>query len=124
MPPAVPVRLPRTLALGALAALIALIAIWELAYAPAGLLPRPFWLSLKLAPLVAALIGVWRGRRTAVVVAGLIVLMYFTESLVLGFGALKGLEAPATLSYAAIELLLTVTGFAAALWYARRLTGG
>ena len=123
MPPAIAVRSPRAAALGALAALIALIVVWELAYAPAGVLPRPFWLALKLAPLVAALIGVWRGRRTAIVVAGLIVLIYFTESLVLGFGAVKGLEAPATLGYAAIELLLAVTGFATTLWYARRLTG-
>ena len=121
MPPLSTVRSPRALALGALAALIALIVVWELAYAPAGVLPRPFWLMLKLAPLVAALIGVWRGRRTAVAVAGLIVLIYFTESLVLGFGALKGLEPPATLGYAAIELFLAVTSFAATLWYARRL---
>lgn len=123
--PSLPVtdRSLRALTLGMLAALIGLIVVWELAYAPAGVLPRPFWLLLKLAPLLAALVGVWRGRRTAVVVAGLIVLLYFTESLVLGFGALKGLEAPATLGYAAMELLLTSAGFAATLLYARRLAG-
>lgn len=100
-------------------ALLLLIAVWELEYAPAGLVPRPVWLALKFAPLLAVGYGLWRGDARAHVVAALVVLLYFIEGVVLGFGATKGLETPATIWYALAETALALGFFVCASLYAR-----
>jgi len=100
-------------------ALLVLIAVWELQYAPAGLVPRPVWLALKLAPLLALGYGLWRGGARAHVIAALVVLLYFIEGVVLGFGGAKGLESPATLWYALAEIALTLGFFVCASLYVR-----
>ena len=101
-------------------ALLALVGVWESWFAPAGILPRGAWLAIKLAPLIAVLVGVWRGSARAHVIAALIVMLYFIEGVVLAFGGARGLEAPATFAYALAEIVLTLAFFVCASLYARR----
>lgn len=100
-------------------ALIALIAAWEAKYAPAGIVPRPAWLAIKLTPLLALGYGLWRGGPRAHVIAALVALLYFIEGVVLGFGGAKGLESPATAWYALAETALALGFFVCASLYAR-----
>ncbi len=101
-------------------ALLVLVAVWESWFAPAGILPRGAWLSIKLAPLIAVSVGVWRGSARAHVVAALVVMLYFIEGVVLAFGGARGLEGPATFAYALAEIVLTLAFFVCASLYARR----
>ena len=109
----------RGLTLALYLALLLLIAVWEAEYAPPGLVPRPAWLVLKLAPLLALGYGLWRGSARAHVIAALVVLLYFIEGVVLGFGGVRGLESTATVWYALAEIALALGFFVCASLYAR-----
>lgn len=100
-------------------ALIALVALWEGWLAPPGHVPRAAWLVIKLVPLSAMLVGIWRGSARSHVLAALVVLLYFIEGVVLAFSGAKGLEDRATLIYALVEIVLTTTFFVCAAIYAR-----
>lgn len=100
-------------------ALLALIALWEGWLAPPGHVPRAAWLVIKLVPLLAMLVGIWRGSARSHVLAALVVLLYFIEGVVLAFSGAKGLEDRTTLIYALIEIVLTTTFFVCATLYAR-----
>lgn len=109
------VRLARRLNLVASASLLALIALclaWELWLAP--LRPGGSWLVIKVLPLLAPLFGILRGRRYTHQWASMLSLAYFVEGVVRA-GSERGL--PATL--ALLEIVLSVTFFAAAVLYAR-----
>ena len=110
----------RRTTLGLYLALLVLIAVWESWFAPAGILPRGAWLVIKLAPLVAVLVGVWRGSARAHVIAALVVMLYFIEGVVLAFGGARGLEGEATFVYALSEIVLTLAFIVCASLYARR----
>ena len=112
----------RRATLGLYLALLALIAVWESWFAPTGILPRSAWLVIKLAPLVAVLVGVWRGSARAHVIAALIVMLYFIEGVVLAFGGARGLEGKATFVYALSETVLTLAFIMCASLYARQRT--
>ena len=100
--------------------MLALVALWESWIAPAGILPRGAWLAIKLAPLIAVLVGLWRGSARAHVIAALVAMLYFIEGVVLAFGGARGLEGPATFVYALGEIALTLAFFVCASFYARR----
>ncbi|MGF6568658.1 putative membrane protein [Paraburkholderia sp. GAS333] len=90
---AVPVRANPVAALGASAALIALIVLsvaWEWWLAP--LRPGGSALVLKAVPLVLALPGVWRRRLYTLQWASMLILLYFAEGVVRGWSD-RGLSA-------------------------------
>jgi uncharacterized membrane protein len=90
---AVPVRANSAAALGASAALLALIVLsvaWEWWLAP--LRPGGSALVLKAVPLLLALPGVWRRRLYTLQWASMLILLYFAEGVVRGWSD-RGLSA-------------------------------
>lgn len=104
---------------GACASLLALIFLciaWELWLSP--LRPGGSWVVLKVLPLLAALMGVLRGKRYTMQWASMMILAYFTEGTVRAWsetGIARGL--------AAGEIALSLLFFAAALAFARAMRG-
>jgi len=109
-----PERITRTLYYGAIAcyvALILLVLLWEGWLAPS---PHPspgFWLAIKAVPLLLPARGVLRGNPRTIVLASLVVLLYFIEGVVLaysshGHGGLSRMVA----TLASLEIILS-TGF-------------
>jgi uncharacterized membrane protein len=89
----VPVRQKRVAALGATAALLALIVLsvaWEWWLAP--LRPGGSALVLKAVPLLLAVPGVWRQRLYTLQWASMLILLYFAEGVVRGWSE-RGLSA-------------------------------
>ncbi len=72
------------LAIAALIALIALGLAWELVIAP--LRPGGSLLALKVLPLLLPLFGILRGRRYTYQWAPMLVLAYFVEGVMRGYG--------------------------------------
>ena len=104
---------------GACVSLIALVFLcltWELWLAP--LRPGGSWLVLKLLPLLAALMGVLRGRRYTLQWGSMMILAYFTEGTVRAWS-----EAGIARGLALGEILLALIFFSAALIYARCTRG-
>lgn len=110
MAPDATTRLTRALALGLLAALIALCLAWELWLAPTG---RGTW-ALKVLPLLPALPGLWRWRLYTYRWLSLLVWLYVAEGLVRA-GSEGGLGA----ALAMAEALLGVALFAACATHVR-----
>jgi uncharacterized membrane protein len=111
-------RITRRLALAAYAGLMVVVVSWELALAPVTPLPRVFWAALKLAPLLIPLYGLLRGSARAHLLAGLLVLFYFSEGIALTYAMARH----GTMSQWMCMLAETVTalGFIlAATFYAR-----
>lgn len=102
----------RHAASAALVGLIALCVAWELWLAP--LRPGGSWLVLKALPLLAPLFGVLRGRRYTYQWASMFILAYFCEGVMRAWGD-KGLSQ----QLAMLEIVLSLTFFAAAVAYAR-----
>jgi uncharacterized membrane protein len=100
-----------------LIALITLCVLWEAALAP--IKPGGSWLMLKALPLLAPLFGILRGKRYTYQWASMLVLLYFTEGVVRAWSD-KGLSQ----QLAAIEVVLSVTFFIAAIIYARLTAPG
>jgi uncharacterized membrane protein len=112
----------RLLAVAHLAACISLLALiflclaWELWLAP--LRPGGSWLVLKLLPLLAALMGVLRGRRYTLQWSSMLILAYFTE------GSVRAWSEAGTARQLAIgEVVLSLVFFAGALAFARLTRG-
>ena len=100
---------------GALASLVALLLLclaWELWLAP--LRPGGSLLALKAAPLALPLAGIYAGRRYTYQWASLLVLAYFAEGVVRAWS-----ETGTSQLLAAVEAVLSVLFFAAAVAYAR-----
>jgi uncharacterized membrane protein len=111
--PMQPVQQKRAAALGATAALLALIVLsvaWEWWLAP--LRPGGSALVLKAVPLLLALPGVWRRRLYTLQWASMLILLYFAEGIVRGWSD-RGLSA--RLGW--LEVALTVAFFVCTLAY-------
>jgi uncharacterized membrane protein len=65
--------------------LFMLILLWEGWLAPSPGAPAGFWLVIKAVPLVLAARGVYRGNPKVIVIASLVVLLYFVEGVVLAY---------------------------------------
>lgn len=102
----------RRIASGSLVGLILLCLAWEAWLAP--LRPGGSLLVLKALPLLLPLFGVLRGKRYTYQWASMFILLYFTEGAVRAWSD-SGLSA----SLALLEVVLALTFFAAAIFYAR-----
>ncbi len=103
------------LQLGASVSLLALILLtlaWETALAP--LKPGGSMLMLKAVPLLLPLFGILHGKRYTYKWASMFILLYFTEGVVRAWSD-TGLSA----KLAVVEIVLTVTFFICAIFYAR-----
>ena len=108
-------RLPQKLQLGASFSLILLIFLclaWEGMLAP--IKPGGSNLILKAVPLLLPLFGVLKGRRYTYQWSCMFILIYFTEGAVRAWSD-EGLSA----QLAAIEIVLSVTYFFCAIFYAK-----
>lgn len=103
------------LQLGASISLISLILLalaWETVLAP--LKPGGSLLMLKTVPLLLPLFGILRGKRYTYQWSSMFILLYFTEGVVRAWSD-SGLSAQLALA----EILLSVTFFSCAIFYAR-----
>ncbi len=109
----------RPLALSLYFALLALTLLWESWLAPSHY--PVFWLVLKLAPLVLLLPGLLRDRPKSFVLAGLLMLFYFTEGVVLTWTLrAQPLAWNSALALAWMETALALGIFATGAMHARR----
>jgi uncharacterized membrane protein len=107
--------LQKTLYLGACISLLALIFLclaWELWLAP--LRPGGSWLALKTLPLLLPLMGILHSRRYTYQWASMLILGYFAEGVMRGFG-----EPGTGAALALAEALLALVFFFSAVFYAR-----
>ena len=102
----------RVAAASSLAALIVLCLAWELWLAP--LRPGGSLLALKALPLALPLTGVLQGRRHTYQWSSMLVLAYFAEGVTRAWS-----EAGMSRQLSVLEILLSLTFFAAAVTYAR-----
>jgi uncharacterized membrane protein len=103
------------LQLGASISLISLILLalaWETVLAP--LKPGGSLLMLKAVPLLVPVFGILRGKRYTYQWSSMFILIYFTEGVVRAWSD-DGLSAQLAL----IEVILSVTFFSCAIFYAR-----
>jgi uncharacterized membrane protein len=105
-------RALRLIAGASLLALLALCLAWELWLAP--LRPGGSLIALKALPLAAPLPGILSGRRYTYQWSSMFILAYFAEG-----AARAWADVGLTQKLAAVEILLSVIFFAAAVSYAR-----
>jgi uncharacterized membrane protein len=108
-------RVPRALYAASVASLVTLIVLclaWELWLAP--LRPGGSWLALKVVPLLGAVPGVLKARLYTLRWAMMLVLAYFTEGVVRAYAEHGTIALLAT-----IEIILSLTFYAAAICYVR-----
>ncbi len=105
-------RMCHYVAIATLIGLITLCLAWETVLAP--LRPGGSWLMLKAVPLLVPLFGILRGKRYTYQWASMFVLFYFTEGVVRAWSD-RGLSS----NLAATEVLLTLSFFVAAIFFAR-----
>ena len=106
-------RASQVIASAALGALIVVCLVWELWLAP--LRPGGSLLALKALPLALPLRGVLRGERYTYQWSSMLILAYFAEGVMRAWS-----ESGASQLLAAVEVLLSLAFFAAAVTYARR----
>jgi uncharacterized membrane protein len=104
-------------ACGALICLIFLALAWELALAP--IRPGGSWLVLKTLPLLAPLRGVLHARRYTFQWSSLLIWAYFAEGVVRAWS-----DHGPSASLAAVEIVLSLAYFAAAVAYLRSTRPG
>lgn len=110
---------PRPIALFLYFALLALTLLWEGWLAPSRY--PVFWLVLKLAPLLLLLPGLLRDRPKTFLLAGLLMLFYFTEGVVLAWTLrTQPLAWDSALGLAWLETVLALGIFASGALHARR----
>ncbi len=109
----------RPIALTLYFALLALTLLWEGWLAPSRY--PAFWLVLKLAPLLLLLPGLLRDRPKSFVLAGLLMLFYFSEGVVLAWTLrAQPLAWNNALGLAWMETVLALGIFASGALHARR----
>lgn len=109
----------RPFALSLYVALLALTLLWEGWLAPSRY--PVFWLVLKLVPLLLLLPGLLRDRPKSFVLAGLLMLLYFTEGVVLAWTLrAEPLAWDSALGLAWMETVLALGIFASGALHARR----
>ncbi len=112
----------RTTAVTSYLGLIVLTLLWEGWLAPAAGAAPGFWLTVKSLPLLIPLFGVLHDRHRAYTWACLLVLVYFTEGIVIAFSERHaGLGIHSSLIYAILEILLCVSFFVSAAYRTRAL---
>ena len=110
----------RALALSSYIALLILSLLWEGWLAPARNVPPGLWLTLKAAPLLLPLRGLLHGRPYTYAWASMLVLPYFIEGVVLSYQfRAQALALHATLPYALLEIILSLSFIVGATFYAR-----
>jgi uncharacterized membrane protein len=102
----------RRIAAATLVALIVLCVAWELWLAP--LRPGGSLLALKALPLAAPLGGIWQGRRYTFQWSSMLILGYLAEGVTRAFS-----ERGPSQALAALEVVLSLAFFAAAVGFAR-----
>lgn len=101
--------------------LILLVLLWEGWLAPSSNAPAGFWLAVKAAPLVLAARGVYAGRPKIIVIASLVVLLYFIEGIVLAYAGPGHRHFPVPIRFlASAEILLSTAFIVLAGQYVRR----
>jgi uncharacterized membrane protein len=101
-------------------ALIVLSVLWEGWLAPARDVPPGLWLTVKTLPLLLPLSGILRGKAYTYGWAGMLVLPYAVEGLVLTYQyRAQGIGLHATLPYALLETVLSLTFALSAAFYIR-----
>ncbi len=111
----------RQIALAAYFALVVLVVLWEAWLAPSPYAPAAFWLTLKLLPLLLLLPGLWRDRTKTHVLASLVMLLYFTEGVVLAWAhRAEALTSASVRTLAWVEIALALALFFGASLHARR----
>lgn len=109
-------------ALSSYLALIGLTISWEGWLAPSPYAPR-MWFMLKTLPLILLLYGLVRGNRKIYFLACLLILLYFSEGVVLSYAHIgANWHLHGTRFFAGLETLFAVCFFFSAAWYARRPT--
>jgi len=102
----------RAVALGALLGLLALCLAWELLLAP--LRPGGSYLALKALPLIFPMMGIIQRKRRTYQWSSMFVLAYLAEGVVRTWA-----ERGTAQALALLEIVLSVTFFAAVVAYAR-----
>lgn len=111
----------RQIALVAYFALIALVVLWEGWLAPSAYAPAALWLGFKLVPLLLLLPGLWRDRARTYLLASLVMLLYFTEGVVLAWAQRADALSPSSVrTLAWLEIVLSLALFFGAALHARR----
>jgi uncharacterized membrane protein len=101
-------------------ALIVLSILWEGWLAPTQ--PAGLWLMIKTLPLLIPLFGMLHHKRIHFSIAGLIVMPYFTEAVMIGWGEVAtGVKNPVLLACSLIEVFL-VLGFVVSVYIYLRNT--
>lgn len=115
------VTLPRLrwLAIAAYLGLLALVIAWEGFVAPSRYAPPAFWTLLKALPLIAPLYFLWREKANAYLIAGLLVLLYFIEGVVVSFSERQTPGLSPLLACALLEVTLSVVFVFSAMLYVR-----
>ncbi len=120
MPPSRRTRILYFLSVGSYLALIALSVLWEGWLAPAAGAPPDLWLIIKSVPLLLPLFGLLHGKPYTHAWASLLVLIYFTEGVVLTYTyRTQPLSFHDTFTCAAVETVLSAIFIVSAPFYAR-----
>ena len=116
-----PLSTLKSLTLASYVALILLILLWEGWAAPAPNAPPGIWVMLKAIPLLFPLRGLFRGRYRTYLLSTLLLLLYFTDGIVLTYVHWsEGLAWNRPLPYAIGELLIATSCLALALLYVKQ----
>jgi len=116
-----PLSTLKSLTLASYVALILLILLWEGWAAPAPNAPPGIWVMLKAIPLLFPLRGLFRGRYRTYLLSTLLLLLYFTDGIVLTYVHWPdGLAWSRPLPYAIAELLISTSCLALALLYVKQ----
>lgn len=108
------------LSVGSYLALIVLSVLWEGWLAPAAGAPPDLWLIIKSVPLLLPLFGLLHGKPYTYAWASLLVLIYFTEGVVLTYTyRAQPLSFHDTFTCAAAETALSAVFILSAPFYAR-----
>lgn len=100
--------------------LLALSVLWEGWLAPAPRVPPGLWLTLKAVPLLIVLPGVLHGRPKAHILAELLVLLYFSEGVIVAYlHRNDALAIDTPLLYAWIEIVLSLVFIGTSAYYVR-----
>ena len=100
-------RFAYTLALSSWIALIVLTLLWEGWLAP--MHPPGFWLTVKSLPLLIPLFGMLHEKRRYFVIAGLLIMPYLAEGIVIAWTEYAtGISHPRLFLLSALEILLAL----------------
>lgn len=113
-------RLLKPVALVSYLGLMLVIALWELVFVRSHEVSPWFWFALKELPLLAAVLGLVKGRVYTFNWASMLILLYFVNGvMVTVMHRREGFSWHSPLSFGASETVLSLVFFGAALCYMR-----